>query len=151
MTVVVDNRSGEELFEDAYAALAAFVMAEESVAEDTELSLSLVDLDEMQALNRAYRGIDAPTDVLSFENDGELLGDIIICPAVARRHAEDFDSDFASEMELMVVHGILHLTGHDHVDDAQGDVMEAREDELLKAWKHHKTGDCPLSYVLEQR
>ena len=95
----------------------------------------MVDRDEMHALNREYRGIDAPTDVLSFENDEALLGDVVVCAAVAREHAEDFDSDFASEMALMLIHGILHLLGYDHADDAEAEVMEARENELLGLWK----------------
>lgn len=135
MIIELDNRSTEELSVDAYCALAAFVMQEEGCSEDTELSISLVDVDEIHALNRDYRGLDAPTDVLSFENDDELLGDVIICPEVARQHAEDFDSSFEHEMELMLTHGILHLCGFDHEDDAEGDAMEARENELLTKWR----------------
>lgn len=135
MIIALDNRSGRDLPEDEYCALAVFVMQEEGCAENTELSLSLVDVDEIHALNRDYRGLDAPTDVLSFENDDELLGDVIICPEVAGQHAEDFESSFAHEMELMLTHGILHLCGYDHEDDAEGDAMEARENELLTKWR----------------
>ncbi len=134
MILTVDNRSGEELPEADYEALAAFVLKEEA-AEKVELSISLVSVEEIHDLNKAYRGIDAPTDVLSFENDEPLLGDVIICPEVARDHARDFDSDFASEMELMLTHGILHLKGYDHIDDSCAEVMEARENELLQAWR----------------
>lgn len=135
MMLSVDNRSGEDLPEDDYRALAEFVLAEEGTPEETELSISLVGVSEIQDLNRAYRGIDAPTDVLSFENDDVLLGDVVICPMIAREHARDFSSDFASEMELMLTHGILHLKGYDHTDDACAEAMEARENKLLKAWR----------------
>lgn len=135
MILYLDNRSGEDLPELTYQALAEFALRAEHAAEESELSLSLVDVDEIHSLNREYRGIDAPTDVLSFENDGDLLGDVIICPVVAREHAQDFDSDFDSEMELMLVHGILHLRGYDHIDDAEAEAMEARENELLRLWR----------------
>ena len=135
MILSIDNRSDEELPEAHYQALAGFVLQSEAASDNTELAISLVSREEIHALNKQYRGLDAPTDVLSFENDGELLGDVIICPAVAREHAQDFESDFNSEMELMLTHGILHLRGYDHQDDASAEIMEARENELLSAWR----------------
>ena len=139
MIVNLDNRSGEALPESDYLALAAFVLGQEDVGEAVELSLSLVGIKEIQELNRAYRGKDAPTDVLSFENDGELLGDVVICPAVAREHARDFDSGFDEEMALMLTHGILHLLGRDHEDEAEAEAMEKRENELLGMWEKERT------------
>lgn len=135
MELILDNRCGEALPTDDYLALAGFVLTAESASAAVELSISLVDSDEMQALNRQYRGIDSPTDVLSFENDGELLGDVVICPKLAREHARDFDSSFANEMALMLTHGILHLLGYDHIDDAEAAIMEARENQLLELWQ----------------
>ena len=133
--ILIDNRSGEELPEEEYLALATFVMGKENQNEDSELSISLVNQDEIHALNREYRGMDAPTDVLAFENDGELLGDVVVCPAVAREHAEEFDSSFKGEMDLMLIHGILHLLGYDHIEESDAELMEARENELLELWK----------------
>jgi probable rRNA maturation factor len=134
MMVSIDNRSGEVLAEDTHLALAEFVLRQEQSGEDTELAISLVSPAEMQELNNTYRGIDAPTDVLAFTNDDELLGDVIICPVIAREHAKEFDSDFESEMALMLTHGILHLLGYTHDSDAEAKTMEARENELLEAW-----------------
>ena len=150
MRVVLDNRSGEDLCLSDYELLADFVLQEEEVDPDSELSLSLVGKEEMQVLNRDYRGIDAPTDVLSFENDGELLGDVIVCPAVAREHARDFDSDFVAEMSLMLVHGILHLLGYEHDSDPDAECMEARENELLESWNVLKeTGHLTTFRIVE--
>ncbi len=134
MILIVDNRSGEELPEDEYRDLATFVLTQEGAEDNAELSISLVGSDEMHQLNRTYRGIDAPTDVLSFENDDELLGDVIICPEVAREHARDFASSFEAEMALMLIHGILHLMGYDHHEDAEAELMEAKENNYLAAW-----------------
>ncbi|MCL2807313.1 MAG: rRNA maturation RNase YbeY [Coriobacteriia bacterium] len=135
MIITVDNRSGEELPVDEYQALAAFVLQQEQVNDDVELSISLVGHAEMHALNKKYRGIDRPTDVLAFENDDELLGDVIVCPSVARQHAEEFTTGFPDEMALMLTHGILHLRGYDHLDDAEATIMEQRENELLNQWR----------------
>ena len=134
--ILVDNRSGEELPIMEYEALAAFVLEQsETKPSTTELSISLVGLSEMHDLNRDYRGKDAPTDVLAFENDGDLLGDVVICPPIAREHALEFDSSFEDEMALMLTHGILHLLGHTHEGDTEAKVMEARENELLELWR----------------
>ena len=117
-----------------YKDLAMFVLEQEA-HEGSELSISLVEIAEIHALSRDYRGIDAPTDVLAFENDGELLGDVVICPAVAREHARDFSSSFESEMALMLIHGILHLVGYDHIDETDAELMEERENKLVELWE----------------
>ena len=141
MMIFIDNRSGEDLPLDEYQALAEFVLDQEDVLGDAELSLSLVTAGEIHELNREFRNINAPTDVLSFENDDELLGDVIICPVVAREHAHDFNSTFEKEMALMLTHGILHLRGYDHVDDDEAEIMEARENALLAAWQKRAEGE----------
>ncbi|MDR3308147.1 MAG: rRNA maturation RNase YbeY [Coriobacteriales bacterium] len=145
MHIAVHNRSNEPLLLDTLETLAQFVLTQEHAPAAVELAVSLVSVDEIHGLNRRYRNIDAPTDVLSFEcddaneqpaRDGEplLLGDVIIAPAVAREHARDFNSTFDDEMALMLTHGILHLLGYDHLDDREAEHMEARENELLALW-----------------
>ncbi|PIE54112.1 MAG: rRNA maturation RNase YbeY [Dethiosulfovibrio peptidovorans] len=94
------------------------------------LSIATVNTDSIRGLNRTYRGIDAPTDVLSFpqwEENGHFeppnawndlpLGDVVICPAVVRVNARAHGTSFDSELALMVVHGLLHLLGWDHDTD----------------------------------
>lgn len=90
-----------------------------------------------------------PTDVLSFECDNIAddmtaadgpacpiyeLGDIIIAPDVAARQAEEYGNSFEQEISLLLVHGLLHLCGYDHIQDDEAEVMEGREKELLTAW-----------------
>ena len=100
-----------------------------------ELSLSLVDDDEMQAINRQYRGIDRPTDVLSFslyEGEGaayrgSLLGDVVIGIEVAARQAAERHRALDEEVGRLLVHGLLHLLGHDHERDEEARRMRAEE------------------------
>lgn len=128
--------------------LAQFVLEREGKPAETEVSISFVDDDTMAQLNERYRGKEGPTDVLSFECDNIAddefaavggddiyeLGDIIIAPDVAMRQTQEFNTSFAEEVNLLVVHGLLHLCGYDHIEDDEAEIMEAREAELLSAW-----------------
>ena len=133
----------------------------EGVADNCEVSITFVTNDKIQNLNKQYRGLDKPTDVLSFECDGEvledgaktlILGDIVIAPDVARAQCDEYGNSFIDEIELLLVHGILHLLGYDHIEDSEAEIMEAREKEILNAWKeggatrvvHHSKKDAPL-------
>lgn len=125
-------------------ALAA--MLAESLPQTTEVSLTLVDEPTIASLNEAHMGETGPTDVLSFPletlapgvvpdaaPDGPplFLGDILICPGVVKRNAARERVPFEDEMALMVVHGLLHLLGYDHVVDAEAEHMEQRERDVL--------------------
>ncbi len=114
-----------------------------------ELNLLFVDTVQIQALNCEHMGRDQPTDVLSFPLDGRdadsddaLIGDIVICPEIAAVNAPDHagqdhhSGTFADEVALLVVHGVLHILGHDHLADAEAEIMEGLEQELLAA--HHQ-------------
>jgi probable rRNA maturation factor len=113
----------------------------EAVGEDeSALSLSLVDDEEIRILNRAHRGKDKATDVLSFplyepggETPGEserLLGDVVISVDTARRQAAEYDAPLQNEVYRLLIHGILHVLGHDHEEPAERSVMEAEERRL---------------------
>ena len=128
-----------DLVEVARTALEA-----EGLPPATQLSIALVGRERMAELNNEYLGKEGPTDVLSFpiedfsdppvrDPDGPplLLGDVIICPAVVHGNAAIAAVAFEDEMALMVVHGILHLMGRDHVVDAEAELMEQREREIL--------------------
>ncbi|MDR1775979.1 MAG: rRNA maturation RNase YbeY [Actinomycetes bacterium] len=92
--------------------------------DDTTVSVTFVDDEQMRALNAEYRGIDATTDVLSFPlDDTELLGDIVVSPAQT------------DDIPLMLVHGYLHLCGYDHETDDQAAEMDAVTDRILKQWR----------------
>ncbi|WP_124061265.1 rRNA maturation RNase YbeY [Gordonibacter sp. Marseille-P4307] len=113
----------------------------------TEVSVNFVTDEEIHRLNLEYRGIDRPTDVLSFECDGVSdagfdvaeadvyeLGDIVIAPDVCERQAAEFGTTLSDELSLMLVHGLLHLCGYDHCEDGEAEQMERRERELLSSF-----------------
>lgn len=98
-----------------------------------EVSITLTNDAEIHALNRQYRGIDRPTNVLSFElGDDILLGDIYISLDTVMREARAGGISVAAHTAHMVVHGMLHLQGYDHLDDAQANVMERKEINILR-------------------
>jgi len=105
---------------------------------DSELSIALVDVKTIKEMNKTYRGIDRPTDVLSFnlEDDHEdnFFGDVIICPAVAEKNVIDSGVDLLSEVKALLVHGILHLGGKDHEDLSEAEKMEKEQKELLSSF-----------------
>jgi len=94
---------------------------------DHEVSVTAVEEGEMAELNQGYRGREGSTDVLSFAlNEGEggkvgdyWLGDIVVCPAVATRHAQEAGRPVAEEVRWVLIHGLLHLLGYDHEGDAE--------------------------------
>jgi probable rRNA maturation factor len=117
--ILVDDRQAAPVDIEGLARLAEVTLLGEG-AEHTELSVSFVTDDEIADLHRRYMDEEGPTDVLSFplgevDEDGvRILGDVVISPSAADRNNP---SDRPSELRLLLVHGILHLLGHDHQDD----------------------------------
>jgi probable rRNA maturation factor len=102
-----------------------------------ELVVRVVDADESRELNRTYRGRDRPTNVLSFPvgdmpgPDLAHIGDLVLCAPVVEREAGEQHKPVEAHWAHMVVHGVLHLQGHDHQDDAQAEAMETLETAIL--------------------
>lgn len=130
------------LAEDEMRSICEKVLGEEQVTRPCYVSVSVVDDTHMQELNASWRGIDRPTDVLSLEcerpDDPDLfddepceLGDIVLAPDYIARQAASFGTTPADETRLLLVHGLLHLLGYDHLADDEAELMEAREDELV--------------------
>lgn len=105
--------------------------------EHQELTIRFVDETESKALNRDYRGKDKPTNVLSFPFENPpgitlpLLGDLVICHAVVAQEASEQHKPLSHHYAHMVIHGILHLMGYDHIEEQQAEEMEQLERELL--------------------
>lgn len=110
----------------------------------SEVTIRIVDIDEITRLNEAYRHKQGKTNVLAFSygksevisNDAlEFLGDIIICSDVVNREAKEQNKSLQAHWAHMVIHGTLHLLGYDHVNKIDADVMETKEIAILAALK----------------
>jgi len=107
----------------------------------SELSVALVDDAEMRELNRTWRGLDRPTDVLSFSllegrgkaHRGELLGDVVISIETAAAQAAARHRSLDDEVLRLLIHGLLHVIGHDHERDEEARIMEAEQRRLWRA------------------
>jgi probable rRNA maturation factor len=128
--ILVSDRQSEPVDTDGLVELARATLEAEGEAR-SELSVSFVTEEEMADLHRTYLAEEGPTDVLSFPLDeiGEdgvrVLGDVVIAPAVA---ATNRPQDPASELRLLLVHGTLHLLGHDHEDEDAKAAMWAKQE-----------------------
>ena len=140
MAVYLADEQAEPVDGEDLLDLARHVMAERRVPSDMELSLLLVDTDTIAELNETHLGHHGPTDVLAFPIDapGEsppdtpaILGDVVLCPAVATAQAPRFDRTPHDELRLLTVHGILHLLGMDHATPDQEREMFGLTDQLL--------------------
>lgn len=149
MIVTLENNQEKVSIPEALEAdltKAMNVVAElEALSPQTEVDITLVDDAAIYELNRTYRGIDRPTDVLSFALDeGEeepevdddeiehLLGDVIISAPTAVRQGEEYGHGLEREMTYLAVHGMLHLLGYDHMEEKDKLIMRKREEEVLR-------------------
>ena len=141
MAVFLSDEQELQVDADDLVSLARHVMAQQRVPDDMELSVLLVDLDTMTALNRQHMGGTGPTDVLAFPIDepGEtppgvpsILGDVVLCPAVATGQAAG--RGLQGELRHLTVHGILHLLGMDHADPSEERAMFGLTDDLLASY-----------------
>lgn len=137
----VDNRSEidftNEMEEMVYNSIDA-VLETEALEGDYEISLSLVNAEEIRELNSDYRGVDEVTDVLSFPMDMDfpmgvnMLGDVIINVERVKSQAVDFGHSFERELSYLTVHSVFHLLGYDHIEDEDKLEMRAREKLAMK-------------------
>ena len=152
-----DEQADQAVDVPRWVRLAHEVLLAEGVEGDAELSLLFVDEQAMAELNERFMEKSGPTDVLAFPIDESgpigrwpdagstgpdrtdpegdeaplLLGDVVLCPAVAARQAPEHASTFDDELALLVVHGVLHVLGYDHAEDDEAARMQARERQLL--------------------
>lgn len=135
----------EQDTKDQIESLLRFAAKKENITEEAELSISFVDENEIQAINRDYRDKDKVTDVISFsleEDEPEIegldiprvLGDIIICLEVAKEQAESYNHSLSRELGFLALHGFLHLLGYDHMTQEDEKEMFSRQDEILNAF-----------------
>ncbi|MDZ5670332.1 MULTISPECIES: rRNA maturation RNase YbeY [Bacillus] len=128
--------------------LLQFAAEREGVQDQAEVSVTIVTNDDIQQINKEYRGKDTPTDVISFaleeEGEGEVeivgaemppvLGDIIISADRTREQAEEYNHSFKRELGFLAVHGFLHLLGYDHMTKEEEEEMFTKQKDLLDAY-----------------
>lgn len=148
MTLLIDNRTDFELteeFEKLFNDVVKESLRYEEFDPDCEVSLSIVNNDEIQEINRQFREIDAPTDVLSFplltfeegeqadvnENNEIMLGDIIISIDKAKAQAEEYGHGLRRELAFLTAHSMLHLMGYDHMEEEEQKEMFKKQDDIL--------------------
>jgi probable rRNA maturation factor len=172
---VADEQRSVDIDVSRWRALADAVLTDEGVRGNVELSVLFVEEDDIAALNEQFLGDARPTDVLAFPIDAVdvdimssptsgrsgpdrpptdpgdqplLLGDVVVCPAVAKAQATEHAGTLDDELALLVVHGILHVLGHDHDQPEETAAMRGRERALLEA--HHWHGPAPAGFRQEQ-
>ena len=155
MSIDIANESGIAVDEAGLAAVARFALDQMRIHPLAELSVLLVDERTMTELHERWMGEPGPTDVLAFPmdelrpphlggnragdlepgDDPGLLGDVVLCPQVAAEQAVKAGHSAQDELELLTVHGILHLLGYDHAEPEEHATMFGTQDQLLQAWR----------------
>ena len=149
MSIEILDESGSGLDVKHFSQLARFVMDRMRVHPLAELCIKAVDEDTIAELNERWMEKEGPTDVLAFpmdelrpglvneEPEEGVLGDLVLCPAVAQRQGEAAGHGTLAELELLTTHGILHLLGYDHAEPEEHQVMFGLQDQLLAQWRSH--------------
>lgn len=147
MSIDLNNESDFEIDEADMIAQATFLLRKLHINPASELSIMLVDEVAMATLHEQFMDEPGSTDVLSFPmdelregtpdelSDEGILGDVVICPAVAQRQAETAGHSTEVEMRLLLTHGVLHLLGHDHAEPEEHRVMFGLQAQLLAEWE----------------
>ena len=146
MGIEIANNSGMNCDEDQIVSVAAFALEKMGIHPDSDLSITLVNEDEITKLHVQWMDLPGPTDVLSFPmdelkpfsaSDGPgIVGDIVICPQFAEKQA--VNHSLADEIYLLTVHGVLHLLGFDHSEPEEHKAMFALQDKTLAEWGSKK-------------
>ena len=147
MTIEVIDESGHALDVQGLSTLSRFVMDRMRVHPQAELCIKAVDEATIAGLNEKWMEKEGPTDVLAFpmdelrpglvneELEEGMLGDLVLCPEVAERQAVTAGHSTEAEIELLTVHGILHLLGYDHAEPEEHKEMFGLQAQLLDEWR----------------
>lgn len=144
MAVFLSDEQHRDVDADDLLGLTRHVLADRHVPEDMEVSILLVDDDTIAVLNEQHMGTSGPTDVLAFPIDepGEvppdapaILGDVVLCPEVCAAQAPRFSRSEHEELQVLTVHGLLHLLGMDHADPVSEAEMFSLTERLLADYR----------------
>jgi probable rRNA maturation factor len=159
MAIEVNNESGVEIDERAILDIARYTLARMRIHPLSELSVIAVDSAAMEQLHRQWMDLPGPTDVMSFPMDElrpsredeepqpGLLGDIVLCPEVARGQGAEAPTGHSmdEELQLLTVHGVLHVLGYDHEEAAEKTEMFGLQKAIVDGWRSERglTGPSP--------
>lgn len=139
-TYSIFNETDEnlDLYMDKLYGLLEFALKKEKL-ENVEFNIIFVDIKKIHEINKTYRNIDRPTDVISFalednldiELDHRLLGDIYICLEKAHEQAIEYNHSYLRELAFLMIHGLLHLLGYDHMEPDEEKIMFGKQEEIL--------------------
>lgn len=141
MNLLITNNTNENIdMNDKLYDVVKAVLDNEGLPMDYEVSITFVDKDEIHKLNREYRKVDRPTDVLSFPMNEEfliegvdsMLGDIVICMDIAKDQAKEYGHSLDREIMYLTCHSMLHLLGYDHIEEDDKKIMRGKEKEVMK-------------------
>ncbi len=141
MNLLITNETNEKIeMDEKLESVIKTVLETEGLSLAYEVSITFVDKEEIHQLNKEFRKVDRPTDVLSFPMDTDfmvegvdaMLGDIVICMDVAKEQATDLGHSLDREIMYLTCHSTLHLLGYDHMNDDEKREMRAREKEVMK-------------------
>jgi probable rRNA maturation factor len=148
MNIEMVNLAASSCDQDRLVSIAEFALKKMGIHPDSELSISIVGEDEMSSLHMQWMDEPGATDVLSFPMDEMkpnsaatgpgLLGDVVLCPDFAQAQAKVAGHSLQEELELLTVHGVLHLLGFDHREADEHKIMFSKQDELLSEWRSNK-------------
>ena len=139
MSIGIFNKTEEKIDKSFVRKVAKYTLKKMN-ASDSEVNIVFVGLDEIHEINKTYRGVDRPTDVISFaleDNDDtcnsfiRVLGDIYISIDKAKSQAEEYGHSLKRELSFLTVHGFLHLLGYDHMEKEDEKVMFGLQEEIL--------------------
>lgn len=126
--VYIKNLTNIKVDEKVLHRVAKILFKGENIGIEKEISVVLVSKEEIKNFNKEYRGKNKPTDVLSFEGEKDFLGEIVICPEIVGKNAEEDKSDFKKELVFVFIHGVLHLLGYEHEKGgAKAEEMKTKE------------------------
>lgn len=141
MSIEIHNETPAEVDLEAVRDIAALALSELDIHPDVEVSIQFIDEEQMSALHVEWMDLEGPTDVMSFPMDElrpgaqvGMLGDIVICPAVAARQGAENGHSQADEIQLLTVHGVLHLAGFDHGTPEEKQEMFDLQAGILRTW-----------------
>ncbi|MDD4661936.1 MAG: rRNA maturation RNase YbeY [Candidatus Pacebacteria bacterium] len=121
--IEINNLTSRIIDLDSAKAVIEETLKQENKENNREISVAIISEKEIREINNKYREIDSATDVLSFEGEEDILGEIIICPEEVQKNGPNFED----ELKRVLIHGTLHLLGYDHEKD-QGEMIKKQEE-----------------------